>query len=51
MKEAIKGSDAVVHLAAIRGPYPEKKFSDYFRTNCEGTYNVAQADSVGIPQQ
>jgi nucleoside-diphosphate-sugar epimerase len=43
LKEAMKGCDVVVHLAAIRGPYEDKTFEDYFRVNCVGTFNVAQA--------
>ncbi len=43
LKEAMKGCDVVVHLAALRKPYEDKAFSDYFRVNCEGTFNVAQA--------
>ncbi|NIA04058.1 MAG: NAD-dependent epimerase/dehydratase family protein [Nitrospiraceae bacterium] len=43
LKEAMKGCDVVIHLAAIRGPYEDKTFEDYFRVNCIGTFNVAQA--------
>lgn len=43
LKEAMKGCDVVVHLAAIRGPDETKTFADYFKINCEGTFNVAQA--------
>ncbi len=41
--EEMHGSDVVVHLAAIRGPYDDKTFDDYFRVNCIGTFNVARA--------
>jgi len=43
LKKAMKGSDVVVHLAAHRKPYEDKTFKDYFETNCQGTFNVAQA--------
>ena len=43
LKESMKGCDIVVHIAAIRGPYQEKEFPDYFKINCQGTFNVAQA--------
>ncbi|MCL4411440.1 NAD(P)-dependent oxidoreductase, partial [Candidatus Marsarchaeota archaeon] len=43
LKKAMKGSDVVVHLAAIRGPDPDKTFSEYFKVNCEGAFNVAHA--------
>jgi len=43
LRETMKGCDVVVHLAAIRKPLEDKTFSDYFRVNCEGTFNVAQA--------
>ncbi len=43
LKESMKGCDIVVHLAAIRGPYQGKDFPDYFKINCQGTFNVAQA--------
>ncbi len=43
LKESMKGCDVVVHLAAHRKPYEDKVFSDYFETNCEGTFNVANA--------
>lgn len=43
LKEYMKGCDIVVHIAAIRGPYQGKDFSDYFKINCQGTFNVAQA--------
>jgi nucleoside-diphosphate-sugar epimerase len=37
------GCQVVVHLAAHRKPYEDKTFKDYFETNCQGTFNVAQA--------
>jgi len=43
LKESMKECDLVVHLAAHRKPYEDKTFKDYFETNCEGTFNVAQA--------
>lgn len=43
LKESMKGCDIVVHIAAIRGPYQGKDFPDYFKINCQGTFNVAQA--------
>ncbi len=43
LRKAMKDCDIVVHLAAIRGPYENMTFSDYFRVNCIGTFNVAQA--------
>lgn len=39
----MQGSDVVVHLAALRKPYDNKTFDDYFKVNCEGTFNVAEA--------
>jgi len=43
LKEAMKSCDIVIHLAAIRGPYEDKTFKDYFKINCVGTFNVAQS--------
>jgi nucleoside-diphosphate-sugar epimerase len=43
LKAAMQGCDVVVHLAAHRKPYEDKTFKDYFETNCQGTFNVAQA--------
>ena len=43
LKESMRGCDVVVHLAAHRKPYEDKTFRDYFETNCQGTFNVAQA--------
>jgi nucleoside-diphosphate-sugar epimerase len=43
LKASMKGCDVVVHLAAIRKPMEDKTFADYYKVNCEGTFNVAQA--------
>jgi nucleoside-diphosphate-sugar epimerase len=43
LKKTMKGCDIVVHLAAIRGPDKTKNFQDYFKVNCQGTFNLAQA--------
>jgi|SRR3989344_1117124 len=43
LKEAMSGCDVVIHLAAIPAPVEGKNFSDYFKINCQGTFNVAQA--------
>ncbi len=43
LKNAMKGCDTVVHLAAIRKPLEDKIFPDYFNVNCIGTFNVVQA--------
>jgi nucleoside-diphosphate-sugar epimerase len=43
LKKEMKNCDIVVHLAALRKPYDDKTFKDYFENNCLGTYNVAQA--------
>tara|TARA_Y100000310_G_C20607458_1_gene776267 strand:+ start:27 stop:734 length:708 start_codon:yes stop_codon:yes gene_type:complete len=43
LRTAMKGCEIVVHLAAHRKPYEDKTFKDYFETNCQGTFNVAQA--------
>ena len=43
LKQAMKDCDVVVHLAAHRKPYEDKTFVDYFKTNCQGTFHVAQA--------
>ncbi len=43
LKKSMKDCDVVVHLAAIRGPYQGRDYSDYFKINCQGTFNVAQA--------
>jgi nucleoside-diphosphate-sugar epimerase len=43
LRESMKDCDVVVHLAAHKKPYEDKTFGDYFRTNCQGTLNVALA--------
>jgi nucleoside-diphosphate-sugar epimerase len=43
LKRKMSGCDIVVHLAAIAKPRENYSFPDYFRVNCEGTFNVAQA--------
>jgi len=43
LRQMMSGCNVVVHLAAIRGPYENKTFLDYFKINCQGTLNVAQA--------
>lgn len=43
LKEAIKGSEIVIHVAAIPKPDETKTFSDYFSVNCIGTLNVVKA--------
>lgn len=42
IKSLMKGCEVVVHLAAHRKPYEDKTFKDYFETNCQGTFNIAQ---------
>jgi len=43
VRDAVKGMDVVVHLAAI--PHPHKQFTgrDYFKTNVVGTFNLIEA--------
>ncbi|MGE5582416.1 MAG: NAD-dependent 4,6-dehydratase LegB [Bacillota bacterium] len=44
VKEAVKGSQVVFHLAALIGiPYSYSSPLAYIKTNIEGTYNVLQA--------
>jgi nucleoside-diphosphate-sugar epimerase len=43
LKGAMSDCEVVIHLAAIPAPVEGKLFSDYFETNCQGTFNVAQA--------
>ena len=43
LRDAMNGCKMVIHLAAIPKPEESKTFSDYFHTNCEGTFNVARA--------
>lgn len=35
--------NAVIHLAAIPAPRPDKSFADYFKINVQGTLNVCEA--------
>jgi len=49
LKQKMFGCEQVVHLAAIPKPVEGKSFDDYFRTNVEGTKNIAQAaEELGI---
>jgi Nucleoside-diphosphate-sugar epimerases len=42
--QAVKGCDAIMHLAALIGiPYSYTSPAAYIRTNIEGTYNILQA--------
>jgi nucleoside-diphosphate-sugar epimerase len=43
LKEAMRGCEIVIHMAAIRGPDESQSFSDYFKINCQGTLNVINA--------
>jgi len=43
LKKGMAGCDIVIHLAAYRKPYEDKTFKDYFETNCQGTFNIAEA--------
>lgn len=43
LKRKMEGCEIVVHEAAIPAPVPGKTYDDYFRTNVEGTHNVARA--------
>lgn len=44
VNDAVKGTDAVFHLAALIGiPYSYVSPLAYIKTNTEGTYNVLQA--------
>ncbi|MEO3405025.1 NAD(P)-dependent oxidoreductase [Mucilaginibacter sp. CAU 1740] len=43
LEASMKGCEIVVHLAAIPKPTEGKTYQDYFRTNVEGSFNVAQA--------
>lgn len=43
LKEAMKSSEIVIHLAAIPKPDENKIFDDYFKINCMGTLNVVKA--------
>jgi len=49
LKQKMQGCQQVVHLAAIPKPVEGKSFDDYFRTNVEGTHNVARvAEELGL---
>jgi len=43
LKSSMKGSEIVIHAAAIPKPDETKTFDDYFQTNCVGTLNVVKA--------
>lgn len=43
LRDAMKGCEQVVHLAAIPKPVEGKSFEDYFDTNVEATLNVLKA--------
>ena len=43
LKDKMTGCEQVVHFAAIPKPVEDKSFDDYFRTNVEGSKNIAQA--------
>jgi nucleoside-diphosphate-sugar epimerase len=43
LTNAMRNCDMIIHLAAIPRPEEGKSFSDYFRINCEGTFNMAKA--------
>lgn len=43
LKRRMEGCEIVIHQAAIPAPVPGKTYDDYFRTNVEGTHNVARA--------
>jgi nucleoside-diphosphate-sugar epimerase len=43
LEQRMAGCKQVIHLAAISKPIEGKSFDDYFRTNVEGTLNVARA--------
>ena len=43
LKTKMRGSEQVVHLAAIPKPVEGKTFENYFRNNVEGTLNVTKA--------
>jgi nucleoside-diphosphate-sugar epimerase len=43
LKDLMKGSEIVIHTAAIPKPDESKTFDDYFQTNCVGTLNVVKA--------
>lgn len=41
--ESSEGMDAIVHLAAIPRPEPDRPFADYFMANVLGTFHVCEA--------
>lgn len=43
LKEAMKDSEIVIHMAAIPKPDETKTFDDYFTVNCIGTLNIVKA--------
>jgi nucleoside-diphosphate-sugar epimerase len=43
LKEAMKDSEIVIHLAAIPKPEENRTFDDYIKINCMGTLNVVKA--------
>jgi len=43
LKDAMKGCEVVIHLAAIPKPDETKSFDDYFQVNDVGTLNVVKA--------
>lgn len=43
VKEAMKDSEIVIHMAAIPKPDEAKTFDDYFSVNCIGTLNIVKA--------
>jgi len=49
MLAAIKGADAVMHLAAAMGKYPGMTDRDYFDVNVTGTWNAIYAASKTAP--
>jgi nucleoside-diphosphate-sugar epimerase len=49
LKQKMQGCQQVVHLAAIPKPVEGRSFDDYFKTNVEGTHNVARAaEELGL---
>lgn len=43
LEKAMSKCDVVIHLASLSGIKEKFPFSDYFKVNCEGTLNVAEA--------
>lgn len=49
LKNKMDGCEIVIHEAAIPAPIPGKSYTDYFKTNVEGTFNVAKAaEETGV---